>query len=276
MHLSLPTLLRRRPRSLLAALLGAAALLAARPAAAENGLLLIDAPPAEGYSLSAGPALLGYPSAPGSGRTETLLIPGVDFYSSLGFFASTEMGLGWNFSRRQDLQYGLRLWPVTGRDDDDDARLGRLDRFGTRLGRGVFLNYAPWEFLTLQSSVLAGSGRNGSGVQAEVGATVGARLGQASLVGLTLGTTWANRAHRRDYFGVTPQESQASGLPAWSPGAGWQDVSLALSGEIPINDRWKLSGQVSSTRLLGDAADSPVSPSRYDTNFSLTLWYRFK
>jgi MipA family protein len=40
------------------------------------------------------------------------------------------------------------------------------------------------------------------------------------LHGLTLGTTWSNGAYVRSYYDVTPAESVASSLPAFTPGAG--------------------------------------------------------
>jgi hypothetical protein len=130
-------------RALTAALLLSA--LAGR-AEAFGGLILIDKPPAQDYSLSIGPGVAGYPESPGSSRTKVVPIPGVDFYWSLGAFASTDIGLGWNFSRREDLQFGVRLWPVFDRDDKCSQQLG-LSNVGTRLGKGLFLNYAPLRFL---------------------------------------------------------------------------------------------------------------------------------
>lgn len=274
-----PTSLRHSPhaahRAVAFLLAISAGAFVSAPAVAAGGLILIDAPPESGYTFLAGPNLLAYTPESGSSKLKTLVIPGIDFYSSWGGFASTDIGLGWNFSHRKDLQFGLRLWPQVGRDDDDPHLRG-LDDIGTRLGKGLFANYAPWEFLTLQSSLLYGSGRSGDGLKAEAGATVGARLGASAVLGVSLGATWANRAHREGYYGITARESVASGLPEWSVGAGWQDVNLAVSGVWTLNDRWSLSGQVLTAHLLGDAARSPVTESRNPTNVSLTLWYRFK
>jgi MipA family protein len=249
--------------------------LAASSADAAGGLLLIGAPPKESYSLAVGPALDGTPEAPGSDRTRLLPLPGVDFYSSLGGFVSTDYGVGWNFSKRDDLQFGVRLWPVLARDDDVSKQRG-LQPIGNRLGKGVFLNYAPWPFLILQSGVLAGSAYHGDGVQAEAGATLGTRLGEATLIGLTLGGTWANSAYMRSYFGVTPEESAAGGLPVYTPGSGWLDANLQLNAETRFSEHWKLSGQLIAARLVGDAGASPVTLSKQQTTFSVTLWYEFK
>jgi outer membrane scaffolding protein for murein synthesis (MipA/OmpV family) len=268
----MPRTLTLRSAALVAALTLAAI---ADRADAAGGLILVDKPPAEDYTLSIGPGVAGYPEAPGSSRTKVVPVPGIDFYSSLGAFAATDTGIGWNFSRRADLQGGVRLWPVFGRSDSRSRRRGLPD-VGTRLGEGLFLNYAPLPFMTLQSSVLAGSAYKRDGVQVEGGATVGAPIGDRVLLGVTLGATWANGPHLRSYYGVTPQASATGGLPVYTPGSGWLDVNAQLNGELRIAERWKLSGQVVGARLVGDAAKSPVTESRHQTTFSLTLWYQLK
>lgn len=240
-----------------------------------GGLILIDAPPKEGYTLAMGPALAGYPEAPGSDRIKVLPLVGVDFQSASGGFVSTEIGAGWNFSKREDLQFGARLWPVFGRNDNR-SRLRGLDDVGNRLGAGLFLNYEPWEFLILQSGLLAGSGADRNGAQFEAGATIGAPVGDAALLALTLGTTWSNGAYMRSYFGVAPAASAASGLPAFAPGAGRSDVNTSLNADVHIAPRWKLSGQWLVARLIGDAGRSPVTLSRTQNTFSVTLWYQLK
>lgn len=240
-----------------------------------GGLILIDAPPKDGYTLAVGPALAGYPEAPGSGRTKVLPLAGVDFESASGGFISTDIGAGWNFSKREGLQFGARIWPVFGRNDQRSRARGLAD-VGSRLGLGLFLNYEPWQFLVLQSSLLTGSGFDRNGMQFETGATIGAPLGDSALLGLTLGTTWSNAAYLRSYFGVTPGESSGGSLPVFAPGAGWSDLNASLNAEVRIDPRWKLSGQWLVARLIGDAGRSTVTTSRFQKIFQVTLWYQLK
>ncbi|MEN9543271.1 MAG: hypothetical protein RLZZ598_104 [Pseudomonadota bacterium] len=249
-----------------------AALLAQGAAQAFGGLILIGPPPAEGYKLSLGADLLVFPKFPGADQSRVWLMPGVDFKHASGAFVSTDYGLGWNFGRDKQLQYGLRLWPLFGRGDD---MLPGLPGVKDRLGGGLFANVAPLEFLVLQSSLMAGSGRNGSGLMGELGATVGAPVGPAILA-LTLGGSWANQEYRQSYFGVSAADAASSGLPVTTLGSGLQDIHLALSLNAPIDDRWRFSGQWLVARLMGDAASSPITQSRQQSTLALTLWYRFR
>ncbi|MGJ7582848.1 MipA/OmpV family protein [Variovorax sp. RHLX14] len=252
-----------------------ALLLTALKAHALGGLILIDSPPKEGSTLAIGPTLAGYPEAPGSDRTKFLPLIGVDFKSATGGFISTDIGAGWNFSKLEELQFGARLWPVFGRTDDRSRARG-LNDLGNRLGLGLFLNYEPWQFLVLQSSLLTGSGSKGNGTQFETGATLGAPLGDSVLLGLTLGTTWSNGAYLHSYFGVAPSESGRGSLPVFAPSAGRSDVNVSLNAEVRIAPRWKLTGQWLSARLIGDASLSPVTTSRIQNTFSVTLWYQLR
>lgn len=97
------------------------------------------------------------------------------------------------------------------------------------------------------------------------------------LHGLTLGTTWSNGAYVRSYYGVmTPAESVASSLPAFTPGAGQNDVNASLNAVVRIDQRWRLSGQWLVARLIGAPGPSPVTLSRTQNTFLLTLWYQLR
>ncbi len=240
-----------------------------------GGLILIDSPPSDGYSLSVGPGVAGFRDRRGRKDTKVVPVPGLDFYSSTGGFASTDVGLGWNFSRREDLQFGVRFWPILERSRSASQRPDHSDT-RTRIAKGAFLNYAPWQFLILQSNVLAGYATSGDRIQAEVGATIGLPLGDRGLVGVTLGTTWSNGPYMRNSFGVSPRESARDGLPVYSPGSGWSDFNLQLSGEFQLGERWRVSGEVVKARLIGGAGRSPSVASRNVGTFALTIWYRFK
>lgn len=240
-----------------------------------GGLILIDSPPSDGYSLSIGPGVAGFRDRRGRKDTKVVPVPGVDFYSSTGGFASTDVGLGWNFSRREDIQFGVRFWPIFERSRTTSQRPDHSDT-RTRIAKGVFLNYAPWQFLILQSNLLAGYATSGDRIQAEVGATAGLPLGDRGLVGVTLGTTWSNGPYMRNSFGVSQRESARDGLPVYSPGGGWSDINLQLSGEFQLDERWRVSGEVVKAHLIGGAGRSPSVASRNVGTFSLTIWYRFK
>ena len=61
------------------------------------------------------------------------------------------------------------------------------------------------------------------------------------------------------YFGVTPAQSVAAGLPVYTAG-GAASTPMVLGGTaiLPIDDRWTMVAFASYEKLTGDAADSPL------------------
>jgi MipA family protein len=62
------------------------------------------------------------------------------------------------------------------------------------------------------------------------------------------------------YFGVSAAQAAASlaHLPQFDPSAGFKDVSLGATAAVELDPRWTLYLTGRYTRLIGDAADSPV------------------
>jgi len=64
--------------------------------------------------------------------------------------------------------------------------------------------------------------------------------------------------YMEQYFGVTPADAVASGLPAYQPGAGVRDVRGWATAVLSLSLRWHLAAGVMYARLVGEAADSPL------------------
>jgi outer membrane scaffolding protein for murein synthesis (MipA/OmpV family) len=260
-----------RSTTLTAIAAAALALAAALPAQAAGNLLLIEAPPPKA-TLSLGASVWQLPQYPGAKKTDTLVLPALDWQLPNGMFVSTDTGVGWNLSSSKTVQAGVRLWPQFGRSRKDGP--AGLDPIGLRIQAQGFANVQIGEVLLLQSGVLYGGGRDRDGVQVELGATSGIPIGD-SLIGIGLATSWANKAYRDSYHGVTAAESRASGLAAYTPGSGMLDTSLTVSAELKFGPAWRLSGQVVLARLNTDLTRSPVVQQRRQDLATLTLWRSF-
>jgi outer membrane scaffolding protein for murein synthesis (MipA/OmpV family) len=249
------------------------ALGAALPPAAQaaGNLLLMEAPPSQ-TAWSAGLSVWRLPQDPGARRHDTVVLPALDWQHPNGLFVSTDTGVGWNLSSVPTVQAGLRLWPQFGRSRKD-APPG-IEPIGLRIQPEAFANVQLGSVLLLQGGLLVGAGRDRDGVQLELGATSGIPVGD-DLIGIGLSATWANKAFRNDYFGVSEAEGRASGLPATAFDGGRLDASLTLSAEHRFGSHWRLSGQWVRARLSGSIARSPLVRSRRQDLGSLTLWRSF-
>lgn len=74
------------------------------------------------------------------------------------------------------------------------------------------------------------------------------------------------------FFGVTRAQSLRSGLQTFDPGAGFKSVSAKIGTDIAVTPDWTLDASVGYSRLIGDAADSPLvsSADRYEGRIGLS------
>ena len=77
---------------------------------------------------------------------------------------------------------------------------------------------------------------------------------------LTIGTslTYGSGDYMDTYFGVNAGNVGSSGLSAFKADSGLRDVRVPLMAIFSFSESWHMSGGVVYSRLLGDAADSPV------------------
>jgi len=242
--------------------------LAASAAHAGGNLLLIDPVP-ESATLAVGASVWRLPAGASLQPARTVILPSAEAYRASGLFASTDNGLGWNLSRSRETQWGLRLWPQLGvRAQDRPAGLGGV---GTRLQVQAFANHAPFEALLLQSALAYGSGVHHDGAQLELGATSGIPLGAATL-GIGWSVNYANQAFRQSYWGVSPQQAQASGLPARALAAGRQDSTITLSAEHKLGAHWRVDAQWLQSLVTRSSAGPLWSNQRHQRAGTLSLW----
>ena len=69
-----------------------------------------------------------------------------------------------------------------------------------------------------------------------------------------------------EYSGVTADDSLASGLPVYTPGRGVRDARAWLVALVHLGPQWHVGAGVLYSRLVGDAADSPLVADRGSEN----------
>jgi len=76
------------------------------------------------------------------------------------------------------------------------------------------------------------------------------------------GFTYGDGNYMDTYFGVTPDDSLASGLAPFSPGAGVRDARGWVVAMLHLSPQWHLGVGALYSRLLNDAKDSPIVSER--------------
>ncbi|WP_417330555.1 MipA/OmpV family protein [Halomonas cupida] len=87
--------------------------------------------------------------------------------------------------------------------------------------------------------------------------------------------SWADASYMNSYFGIDASSAAVSGLDIHEPSSGVKDVSLRVGFNYRINENWNLTGAVGVSRLMGDAADSPLVESESQPNALVGISYEF-
>ena len=235
-----------------------------------------------GWQTQLGVGAIVNPEYVGSDEYQVIPIPYFEFryLDERGtlLFANVPQGLGGYFYRRREpdgrsLNIGAAIAPgfnvrgdeLPGLEEVDPAIEARLLVEGNTL---------RWGFqATLAQDV--GSGHEGAYLDLSVSrrGRIGRRGGFWS-VGPVLRV--GDDDYQSTLFGVRPEESAASGFPAYEAEASLERLGLQGLVSVPVGDGpWRWTVIARGSRLLGDAADSSVVAEENQFFFLTALTRRF-
>ena len=119
---------------------------------------------------------------------------------------------------------------------------------------------------------------NGNGFLGTMRGVYSTQLSTSWRLNTTIEGTWASSDYMDAYFSIDANNAARSGLKQYNADAGFKDVAFGGTLTYRFAERWSISGLATYTRLVGDAADSPVVKDAGDENqwFGGTLInYRF-
>ncbi|NTA14004.1 MipA/OmpV family protein [Agrobacterium tumefaciens] len=160
-----------------------------------------------------------------------------------------------------------------GRDEGDHDRLkglGDID-FAATVGGKLAYKWQGLEIYAAVDQTIDGSESLIGTFGAEYMAPVTERL----FLGAEAKATVANDKHMQAYFGVTPQQSAASGLPEYKAEAGLKRVDVSASAMYMLTENWLVRGEAGVGFLTGDAADSPIVEKKFQPSASIFVGYKF-
>ena len=197
----------------------------------------------------------------------------VDMTFGAGGFLNNDDGLGWRLVTLNGLEAKVSLnWHeaqvFTGRTqgihDIGNRTHFEADVTFTDLGMTYELEY---------SKPL--SGFDGWTLTAAISSEVPMQTGTLTT---RFGLTHGSRDWMRSYYGIDAQESAASGLAEYTPGAGLRDVFFEATVDIPVAAQYGFEVSGGVRRMLGPASNAPQvrdvgSPTDY--TLGATFYYRF-
>lgn len=199
--------------------------------------------------IGAGPA---YP-----GSDEIKAMPDLGFtFGSLNW-GSASFGDGIGNIPRNGLAFRGAFKFIGSRDVADNPELAGLEDIdaAVELGFGVIYRETNWQAF--------GDVRQGFGGHDGVTATLGADaiFRPTDRWTLTAGprVNLGNSTYASTYFGVSPTEAAASAFGAFDADGGALGAGVEFGAIYRIDDRWAIEGLLTYSKLLNDAADSPIT-----------------
>ncbi|AOF96795.1 MipA/OmpV family protein [Sphingobium sp. RAC03] len=210
------------------------------------------------------------PTYQGSDDYRVLPLPAIDIKKGW-FFANLRNGIGIEPIGTGVISAGVSAVFVQGyRRRDIPTGISKLSG---GLGARAHINLrssGPTATLGVTKVISGGTG----GIIADASVSYPILISSKFSLTPTVGATWADRAHNDQYFGVDKVEASASGLPPFSTGAGFKDISGTLTATYRLTDRIALSATSGVTTLLNKVSESALVRCATQSFGTVALTYR--
>jgi MipA family protein len=259
---------------------GVAAAGSAEEASVERG-------PTRAWDAALGVVVANRPGSPGLASRATTLEPGLALrwgrvslstrsaFSVRDAEASRGGGLRVELAQGERLRAGLGLRLDSGRRESDSPELRGLGDVRRTVRLRLSVSYRLDEGWRLRSVNTTDALGRGGGTEGELQVVRDIVLGPRLALQGRFSLGWGDRRHLQAYFGIDPEQAARSGYPVTALSAGLRDVSLSAGWRQGVGPRWAVFGGAALTRLIGDAADSPLVRERLGWNLHAGLVYRF-
>ena len=228
-----------------------------------------------------GPGLRSRPAYDGSASQHLEFVPVVRYFGPLLFVRSTQGVLegGVRTEVYPGLHVGAQLAYEPGRRVSESDFLQSRNLPGIKRAASIGLQ-AEWDhsFGPAPITLLARARKNidsGLGMQGDLRLSAGVLHSGRFSAGVFTQAIWASAKSAAAYYGITPQQSAASGLAVFQPGSGWLNTSVGVLWSVDLGPQWVAVGSLERRRLTGDAADSPLAQRLSGNYVSAGVAYRF-
>ncbi len=234
----------------------------------------------EDWYLTIGGAARAVPEYPGSSdyTFSPKLILGLSKASSLNSFRSVDDNPSialYDTGRFRIGAVGKLDW---GRDEDDSSRLNGLGNVDTSFEAGAFTEWYPMDWLRLRGELRYGMG-GFSGLMGDLAADVIIPY-QSWRLAVGPRMSFAGSGYMEAYYGVTPLQSLSSrlvgaALPVYQAGGGIESYGATAQLTKNFGNGFEAGVFGTYTRLVGDAADSPITQDANQFIAGVSLSYTF-
>jgi outer membrane protein len=173
---------------------------------------------------------------------------------------------------RSDWGFGRETWrfgPVAnyrfGRDNVDDNKVDKLQNVDASFELGGFVDVGldNWSFKVEALQDVA-DGHEGFLLKLKGGYKY--PIDQSWILALGVFTTYADGSYMNSYFSIDNRDAARSGLKKFNADSGFKDVGFEVGASYMFAENWSVRALGRYARLVGDAADSPVTDDQGSEN----------
>ncbi len=186
-----------------------------------------------------------------------------------------ERGLDAELLRRDRVRVNLSFRYDQGRSESKSDQLRGMGNIKHTVRSRLALRWEPapqWALSLASGLDVLGTG---GGYTVEAGVSRAFVIDARQRIILGAGLVGAGDRYLQTWYGVTPEQSARSGYPVYEPGDGLRDVNTSATWRIEVNPQWAGFASLGVSRLLGPAADSPLTRQRSGWSLSAGIARRF-
>ncbi|MBE9608179.1 MipA/OmpV family protein [Chitinilyticum piscinae] len=221
-----------------------------------------DATDGKNWLVVASGGVLVVPAYSGSRESKATPLADVTVSHRSGVFFSSSQGLGYRYDGQGWYANGSINYSA-GREEDDakDEHPNPLAGMGNIKGGAQWVSGAGYQLGDLGLSVLWQSGlaERNRGNTLNLGASYPLYSSEQLSVNVSGNLLLADSQYQQRWYGVSRSQSASSGHPQYDARGGLSESSLGLTLSVPLSENLSWLSSVQYTRLLGDAADSPLT-----------------
>jgi len=217
------------------------------------------------------------PNYKGSNQYEVSGFPFIDIKYKKIFFLNFREGLGVNVLHAPNFRVGAAFNFYGSRDKDNSAYLQGFQDVDAGFDAGVFGSIS-FEKFSAKLKFRQDISNNHEGHLISGRLVYKAIESRKLIANLNIKTTYANDNYMKTYFGVTNSQASSSGFKEFNANGGIKDVGAGTSVIYPFNKYWSFITIANYTRLLNDAANSPLVENAGSKNqfwLGIGVAYRF-
>ena len=217
------------------------------------------------------------PDYEGSDDVQVQGFPFLDVSWRNRFFVNFQQGLGVNIIRNKNLTFGTSIGYYGSREEDDNEALTGLGDVGKGIDGRLFV-FVPVGPISLTSMYRRDLSGNHDGSVFSVGTLYFKSISPKLRVNLQGRLNFASENFMNTYFDINISQASRSSMNAYDADAGIKDISAFNILIYSLTRHWNVVSFLGFSRLLGDAANSPIVKEKGTANqfrFGLGFSYRF-